>query len=223
VTEFLTVNVNDHTEQKGKFTYLSWCWAWAEVLKADPEANWQLVEYGDDHGTLQPCMWLRDDTAVVKVNVTIEGKTRSAVLPVMNAANQAIKNPNAFQINTAVMRCLTKAIAMFGLGLYLYAGEDLPEGETPAPKPERTTTTPPAKEVTPTPPAAPKVASPMPTTADHEAYQRGMDAARARGLDTSYYAIDRDTTRAEMLDLSRKLKTALDEQAAAQTTMNGVV
>ena len=128
--DLLSINVNDHTERKGNHTYLSWAWAWAEVLKADPDASWGLVEYPDAHGLAQPCLYLPDGTALVKVAVTIGGKTRTSVLPVMDQRNQAITGPNAFQINTAVMRCLTKAIAMFGLGLYIYAGEDLPEGAT---------------------------------------------------------------------------------------------
>lgn len=165
MTDFLSVNVNDHTERKGNLTYLSWAWAWAEVLKVDPEADWHPVEYHGETGMLQPCMWLPDGSAMVQVRVTIEGKTKSAVLPVMDNRNQAIKQPNAFAINTAIMRCLTKAIAMFGLGLYIYAGEDVPEGETPASKatapvqptaPATTATTPPAPSVTVSTPAGAK-------------------------------------------------------------------
>lgn len=161
MTDFLRIDVSGHTEKKGALTYLSWCWAWAEVLKIDPEATWELVEYEDDHGTRQPCMWLRDESAIVKVSVTIGERTRTAVLPVMNNRNQAIKNPDAFAINTAVMRCMTKAVAMFGIGLYIYAGEDLPEGETHAPKvkePERKTATP-AQSVTPPDPPTPETAT----------------------------------------------------------------
>lgn len=129
MSELLKINVNEHTERKNNLTYLSWAWAWAEVLKIDPEATWEAVEYPSADGTLVPCLYVGDGSALVKTKVTIKGKTRSCVLPVMNHRNQAIKNPDAFAINTAIMRCMTKAISMHGLGLYIYAGEDLPEGE----------------------------------------------------------------------------------------------
>lgn len=118
----LSINVNEHTEKKNGLTYLSWAWAWAEVLKIDPEATWDVVE----HEGL-PVRFLPDKTAMVKVEVTIKGSSKTCWLPVMNHRNQAIEQPNAFQVNTAVMRCLAKAISMHGLGLYIYAGEDLPE------------------------------------------------------------------------------------------------
>ena len=126
MSELLKINVNDHTERKGNLTYLSWAWAWAEVLKIDPAAVW--TSYETDG---LPVVYLKDDTAMVRVGVTINGNHKSCVLPVMDNRNRAIQNPDAFAINTAIMRCLAKAIAMHGLGLYIYAGEDLPEGEKP--------------------------------------------------------------------------------------------
>jgi len=130
-TELLSLNVNGHTERKGQLTYLSWAWAWAEVLKFDPAAEWEPVEYLQPDGTLSPCMWI-GDTAMVKTRVTIKGKTRVCQLPVMDNKNNAVKNPDARKISDAIMRCMTKAIGMHGLGLYIYAGEDLPEViETP--------------------------------------------------------------------------------------------
>lgn len=143
-TDLLKLDVNGHTERKGSLTYLSWCWAWAEVLKFDREATWKLVRFEDANGVEQPCMWLPDGSAMVQVTVTIAGRDRSAVLPVMDNRNQAIKQPNAFAINTAIMRCMTKACAMHGLGLYIYAGEDLPEGEPAPPKTSAHLRTPPA-------------------------------------------------------------------------------
>jgi hypothetical protein len=137
MSALLSINVNDHTERKNNLTYLSWAWAWAEVLKIDPDAEWSAVEYesrGD--ATRLPCMFLPDGTAMVKTQVTIKGKTKTCMLPVMNHSNKAIKNPDAFAINTAIMRCMTKAVSMHGLGLYIYAGEDLPESEEPETKPE---------------------------------------------------------------------------------------
>ena len=131
MSEFLKINVNGHTERKGNLTYLSWAWAWAEVLKIDPAARWTAHEWAD-----LPAMFLPDDTAMVKVSVEIKGDIKTCVLPVMDNRNRAIQNPDAFAVNTAIMRCLAKAIAMHGLGLYIYAGEDLPEVEKAEPNPE---------------------------------------------------------------------------------------
>lgn len=123
----LNVNVNDKTEKKGGLTYLSWAWAWAEVLKADPLAIWVVHTYGQQ-GAEQPCMWV-GETAMVHTSVTINGLRRECMLPVMDNKNNAVKLPDARKISDAIMRCMTKAISMHGLGLYIYAGEDLPEPE----------------------------------------------------------------------------------------------
>jgi hypothetical protein len=131
MSEFLKINVNDHLEKKGNLSYLSWAWAWAEVLKIDPAASWVAHEWND-----RPAMFLPDGSAMVKVSVTVKGDTKLCVLPVMDNRNRAIQNPDAFAVNTAIMRCLAKAIAMHGLGLYIYAGEDLPEAEKKEPNPE---------------------------------------------------------------------------------------
>lgn len=136
----LDINVNEHTEKKNGLTYLSWAWAWAEVLKIDAEAYWQAHEWNG-----MPAMFLPDGSAMVKVSTTIKGDTKTCPLPVMDHRNKAIKNPDAFAINTATMRALAKSISMHGLGLYIYAGEDLPEGaepEPPKPEAKRTTVSP---------------------------------------------------------------------------------
>lgn len=125
MSALLTVNVNDHTEKKNGLTYLSWAWAWAEVLKHDPEATWVCHTYGPQ-GSEEPCMRI-GKSAMVHVSVTIKGLRRECMLPVMDHRNKAIQDPDAFAVNTAIMRCMTKAISMHGLGLYIYAGEDLPE------------------------------------------------------------------------------------------------
>jgi hypothetical protein len=130
--ELLKVNVNDHTEKKNNLTYLSWAWAWAEVLKFDSAAIWAVHTYGPQGGE-EPYMRV-GKTAMVHVSVTIKGLRRECMLPVMDHRNKAIPDPDAFQVNTAIMRCMTKAISMHGLGLYIYAGEDLPEGEDAPPK-----------------------------------------------------------------------------------------
>ena len=125
----LRTNVNEHVEKKNGLSYLSWAWAWAEVLKVDNQAWFEVHEWWLDEGGTVPCMYLKDQTAMVKVSVYVNEIKRTCVLPVMDHRNKAIENPNAFQINTAIMRCLAKAIAMHGLGLYIYAGEDLPMEE----------------------------------------------------------------------------------------------
>jgi hypothetical protein len=134
MSELLKVNVNEHTEKKGGLTYLSWAWAWAEVLKADPRATWTAHTFGGP-GAEEPFMRLPGDTAMVHTSVTINGLRRDCLLPVMDNPNNAVKNPDARKVSDAIMRCMTKAIAMHGLGLYIYAGEDLPEG-APEPTPE---------------------------------------------------------------------------------------
>lgn len=128
MSDLLKINVNEHTEKKGALTYLSWAWAWAEVLKIDPQATWVAHQYGPQ-GNEQPCMWI-GETAIVHTSVTIKGLRRECLLPVMDNRNNAVKQPDARKISDAIMRCMTKAIAMHGLGLYIYAGEDLPEDTT---------------------------------------------------------------------------------------------
>ena len=121
VADLLKLNVNEHTEKKGNLTYLSWAWAWAEALKADPKANFKVEMFGDK------CFMDINETALVWVTVTLFDKPVTCQLPVMDNRNKAITNPDAFQINTAIMRCMTKALSLHGLGLYIYAGDDLPE------------------------------------------------------------------------------------------------
>ena len=125
--DLLKINVNEYTEKKNGLTYLSWAGAWGEALKADPAVNFK-VEMFD--GT--PLMMV-GGSFMVWVTVTMFGKPVTCMLPVLDFRNKPISTPNAFDVNTSIMRCLVKAIAMHGLGLYIYAGEDAPEddGETP--------------------------------------------------------------------------------------------
>jgi hypothetical protein len=128
IENLLKTNVNEHTEKKSNLTYLSWAWAWAEALKADPAATFKVEIFKRDQYTDEPFMTLPGGTALVWVTVTIFGKPMTCQLPVMDHRNKAIPNPDAFAVNTAIMRCMTKALSLHGLGLYIYAGEDLPEG-----------------------------------------------------------------------------------------------
>jgi len=117
----LKKNVNDHVEKKNGLSYLSWAWAWAEALKADPKASYKIEMFNCK------CYMEINGTAMVFVTVTMFDKPMTCQLPVMDYRNKAILNPDAFAVNTAIMRCMTKALVLHGLGLYLYSGEDVPE------------------------------------------------------------------------------------------------
>jgi hypothetical protein len=114
--ELRKINVNEHIEKKNGLSYLSWAWAVDTLLQNDPTATWY---YG------QPAQF--GESLMVFCTVNAFGKSMTAQLPVMDYRNKAIQNPDAMSVNTAMQRCLAKAIALHGLGLYIYAGEDLPE------------------------------------------------------------------------------------------------
>lgn len=135
------INVNEHTEGKNGLTYLSWTWAWAEFKKACPTATYEIVKFGDG----KPYFYDENTGYMVYTRVTVDDVTHEMWLPVMDYNNNAMKNvpykvktkykevevqpATMFDINKTLMRCLTKNLAMFGLGLYIYAGSDLPEEE----------------------------------------------------------------------------------------------
>ena len=140
--ELYSVNVNEKTEEKNGLTYLSWAWAWAEFCKRYPDANYEVVKFNG-----LPYVYDEATGYMVYTRVTILGITREMFLPVMDGNNLAMKSTpyevttkwgkkitvkpaTMFDINKTIMRCLTKNLAMFGLGLYIYAGEDLPEDAT---------------------------------------------------------------------------------------------
>lgn len=124
VNNLLKLDVNEKTEKKGNLTYLSWAWAWDQALRADPQAHFQVQMFGDK------CYTEINGTYMVWVTVTMFGKPMTCQLPVMDHRNKAIIAPDAFAVNTSIMRCMTKALSLHGLGLYIYAGEDLPEFDT---------------------------------------------------------------------------------------------
>jgi hypothetical protein len=127
------INVNEHVEKKKDLSYLSWAWAWSEVKRACPDAKYKMGETEYDESLGFMC----------HTTVTIEGETLEMWLPVMDGANKSMKKTSytystrfgektveaatTFDINKTMMRCLVKNLAMFGLGLYIFAGEDLPE------------------------------------------------------------------------------------------------
>lgn len=122
--ELNNVDVNEHVEQKNKLSYLSWAWAWAEVKKKHPDATYTIYENanGWNYHTDGRTGW-------VKTGVTVNGIEHIEYLPIMDFRNASIKleNITSFDVNKAIQRSLTKACARHGLGLYIYAGEDLPE------------------------------------------------------------------------------------------------
>lgn len=123
------VNVSDKTEKKNGLTYLSWAWAWGEIKKVVPDATYTIYERETDHG---PVNYFTDGrTAWVKTGVTLNGLEHIEELPVMNFKNQSIPldSITSMDVNKTIQRSLTKACARHGLGLYIYAGEDLPEEE----------------------------------------------------------------------------------------------
>lgn len=135
------INVNEHVEKKDNLTYLSWAWAWSQTKRECPDATYKILETEYDEALGFMC----------HTNVTIEGETLEMWLPVMDGKNKSMKKQSyeyatkygtktvdaatTFDINKTLMRCLVKNLAMFGLGIYIYAGEDVPETETSAPAP----------------------------------------------------------------------------------------
>jgi hypothetical protein len=137
------INVNDHVEKKKDLTYLSWAWAWAVTKRECPDATYKILPTDYDEALGFMC----------HTEVTIEGETLGMWLPVMDGANKSMLKTSytyttrygdkivdpatTFDINKTLMRCLVKNLAMFGLGIYIYAGEDLPEAEVSAPAPAK--------------------------------------------------------------------------------------
>ncbi len=115
------INVSEHIEKKGGFSYLSWPFAVAQLRLADPAACWEVRRFNG-------LPYLFSEIGVfVEVAVTVQGVTLSQIHPVLDGRNRPILAPTAFDINSSIQRCLVKAIALHGLGLYIYAGEDLPQ------------------------------------------------------------------------------------------------
>jgi hypothetical protein len=126
--EIRKINVGEYVEKKNGLSYLSWAWAVDQLLLHDPAATW---DYRWHDGV--PLVKI-GETAMVFCTVIAFGVARTAQLPVMDHRNKPIPNPDSFAVNTAMQRCLAKAIALHGIGLYIYNGEDLP----PDTKPEDT-------------------------------------------------------------------------------------
>lgn len=132
--ELYRVDVSGHIEKKNGFSYVSWPFAVAELRKRHPDATWEVVRFDGKPYMATECGYF------VEVAVTVSGVTLSQIHPVLDHRNKPVAQPNAFDINTSIQRALVKAIALHGLGLCVYAGEDLPpdvkaEQEAEAAKP----------------------------------------------------------------------------------------
>jgi len=116
------IDCNEHTEKKGNLTYLSWAWAWGMLMQNYPDATYRFKEWeGYD------VLYYKNGTTAVACEMTVAGTSREMWLAVMDHKNQSVVDPTATQISNTKMRCLVKTMAMFGLGHYIYAGEDVPE------------------------------------------------------------------------------------------------
>ncbi|PGW31794.1 DUF1071 domain-containing protein [Bacillus thuringiensis] len=121
--ELAVIDVSKHVEKKGRFSYLSWSWAVDQLLKKYPDATWQVVRFDG-------LPYMKTEVGYfVEVEVTVNNITRSQIHPVLDNYNKPIAKPTSFQINTSIQRCLAKAIALHGLGLYIYSGEDIPQDD----------------------------------------------------------------------------------------------
>ncbi|MEW9595799.1 DUF1071 domain-containing protein [Bacillus toyonensis] len=119
------IDCTEHVEKKGRFNYLSWAWAVKKLREVDPTATWEVKRFDGVPYLKTDCGYF------VEVEVTVQGLPLSQIHPILNNQNKPITEPNSFDINTSIQRCLVKAIALHGLGLYIYAGEDLPEVQEP--------------------------------------------------------------------------------------------
>jgi hypothetical protein len=124
-SELAKIDVGNYIEKKGKFSYLSWTYAVDQLRRYDPEAHWTVKKFTSIDGVLLPYMH-GPNGAWVEVEVTVKGHTLSQIQPIMDFKNKSVANPDAMDVNKAIQRCLVKGIALHGLGLYIYAGEDLP-------------------------------------------------------------------------------------------------
>ncbi|PEB78263.1 hypothetical protein COM95_27900 [Bacillus cereus] len=115
------IDCSEHVEKKGRFSHLSWAWAVKKLREVDPAATWEVKRFDGVPYLKTDCGYF------VEVEVTVQGLPLSQIHPILNNQNKPIVEPNSFDINTSIQRCLVKAIALHGLGLYIYAGEDLPE------------------------------------------------------------------------------------------------
>ena len=166
------IDVNKHTEKKQGMTYLSWAWAWGIVKDSYPNASFEKHQFDGPNGK-RPYMIDEHGFAFVMVTVRIEDEEQTEILPVLKG-NKPVQNPNSFDINTALQRCMVKCLAYFGLGHYIYAGEDLP--------PEDDNDTTQVQTVAVEKQDPPSQASPAPSEPPKEMTREELDEKHDRGV-----------------------------------------
>jgi len=173
------IDCSEHVEKKGRFSYLSWAWAWHILKKEFPEA--QFEKHCNENG--YPYFTDPNGYAFVKVTVRIRDVEASEMLYVMDNKNHAIKNPTSGDVNASLQRCLVKAIAFLGLGLYIYSGEDLPEDATKLEKGASTET-----------PKTPKSSPPKPSGSPNKTIEERVNATPdLAGLKALYEEVKEET------------------------------
>jgi hypothetical protein len=218
-----TINVSDYVEKKGQFAYLSWPYAVSQLRQCDPTATWEVKRFNG-------LPYLTTELGVfVEVAVTVQGITLSQIHPVLDAKNRPIPIPTTFDINTSIQRCLVKAIALHGLGLSIYAGEDLPlvDGEVGT-EDKRVVPTP----TTPTtqPPLQPTKVTALPVPEKRETRSDTITLAQVRYITTlieqtgtelqkvlDYFGVERieDIAKTEASRVIRSLEQQRDQRRAA--------
>jgi hypothetical protein len=212
------INVSEHIERKGNFSYISWPYAVSQLRLADPTATWDVRRFDG-------LPYLACEAGVfVEVAVTVQGITLSQIHPVLDARNRPLTTPTSFDINTSIQRALVKAIALHGLGLYIYAGEDLPQAQSPeaandpvhmAPqRPAAVTVTPSAvaaKSISPpTRPAMAKITKGQQAQIHKLAVEVGISLDRV----LSYFGV-RALSEIEATDFHRVVRSLENKRAAA--------
>lgn len=196
--ELRKIDVSDKIEKKNNLAYLSWAYAVDQLLQRDTTATWDYKFGKELVATEPPCLldvpYVRmGQTCMVFCTVNAFGVSRTAQLPIMDHRNKPIPNPDAFQVNTAMQRCLAKAIALHGIGLYIYAGEDLPE-----------------EDVKPEPP------SPKLTVEQIKAAKESLaNCESLEELRTTFNGMD-DTTRAVMKEYAQSLKKGFESKGKGE-------
>ena len=118
-----SVEIKDMIEKKGKYSYISWAMAWSALCDIYPDATFE--KHCNEQGF--PVFKDEQGWCFTKVTVTVKGKSVTEMLPVLNNYNKPIKNPDSMDVNTSLQRCLAKAVALHGLGVHVYSGEDIAE------------------------------------------------------------------------------------------------
>lgn len=121
-TTLSKINVNENIEKKGNLSYLSWTWAWSKLMEHFPDSYYHFEDRKLENGTVEV-------TCILSIHKGDQSVSRHMWLPVMDHKNNSIVNPSSRMVSDAKMRCLVKAIGIMGLGLYIFAGEDLPAAE----------------------------------------------------------------------------------------------